>query len=432
MASDTIHAQSAIDIVEAAYRLDGTEAEWLDAVLAKARPDIDTGSGAYAFTGHETVPNFPASPVFVQHDLDPSFAERLLELNKTAPRAVHDFLRTRLSTCGGLQQFFGADSPIVTHFQELMAPTEIRDGFSLFAQDAEGGSITIAAPSRELLAPAPRVRGLWQRVGLHVASALRLRRRLARERAIRDGLFDPSGKLHDASELLADGQSLAGREAARDVLVRGVRAMEAARRADVRASPERALELWQGLVAGEWSLVEHWESDGRRYIAAYRNRPSIRDPRALTTTERSVLTYLLLGASNKDICYVLGLPAGTVSAAVTGVLRKLQVKRRVDLSALADASRMDRLDVDGDLGVLVVDARPSGVAADVLSAAELEVATYALRGWSNERIAQERRGSPRTVANQLRAIYAKLGIDNRSQLAGALQKLGEPPQPIVE
>jgi DNA-binding NarL/FixJ family response regulator len=264
---------------------------------------------------------------------------------------------------------------------------------------------------------APRVRGIWRRVGIHVASALRLRRKLGAHATVRDALLDPSGRLQDATKSVAHDKT------AQTVLVRAVEAMEKARSEKVRGSPERALALWQGLVAGEWSLVEHWETGGRRYLAAYRNRPEIRDPRALTPTECSILKYLALGASNKDISFALGLPAGTVSSSVTQILKKLRVKRRVDLAVLADPSRMERLDVtiaDREVGVLAVNARPRGTAAEALSAVELEVASYVTRGWSNQRIAAERQVSPRTIANQLRAVYEKLGITSRSQLARAM------------
>lgn len=234
-----------------------------------------------------------------------------------------------------------------------------------------------------------------------------------------EGKLDPSGKMQDASNAIAQDPT------AQAVLGRAVAAMEQARSHAVRSSPEHALALWQGLVAGEWSLVEHWESGGRRYLAAYRNRPEVRDPRALTPTECATLKYLALGATNKEIAFALGLPAGTVSSSVTKVMKKLRVKRRVDLAVLGDPSRMDRLDVavaDREVGILAVNARPRGAAAAALSIVELEVTSYVTRGWSNERIALEREVSPRTIANQLRAVYEKLGIRSRSQLARAMTK----------
>lgn len=412
-----IRALRAIDTVESAYRLEGTEAEWLDAVLAASRPDLEAGCGVYAFTGDESVPNFQASTAFAQRDLDAGFAARLAEVNRDAPADVNELLRKRLVTCGGLEQTLGPMSPILRSFRAVMEPTGVKDGFSLFAKDAQGGNVTIAAPSRSVVSLAPRVRGIWRRVGLHVASALRLRRKLAAQATVRDALLDPSGKVQDATTSLARDRS------AQAVLVRAVAAMEKARSGAMRGSPDRALSLWRGLVAGEWSLVDHWESGGRRYLAAYRNRPDLRDPRALTPAECATLEYLVLGASNRDIAFALGLPAGTVSSSVTKIMKKLGVRRRVDLALIADPSRMDRLDVpveDREIGVLTVDARPRGASAGALSVVELEVTSFVVRGWSNERIARERQVSPRTIANQLRSIYEKLGITNRTQLARAV------------
>jgi len=135
-----------------------------------------------------------------------------------------------------------------------MKPRSIDDGSFLFAQDAEGKIVNLAAPSRRVVAPPPRVRGIWAKVGLHAAAALRLRRTLTQDR-VRDALLDPSGKVADAGGSIKDDPS------AKESLSRAVRAMDQARSAEMRSSPD-ALTLWQGLVGGKWSLVEHWESGG--------------------------------------------------------------------------------------------------------------------------------------------------------------------------
>jgi DNA-binding NarL/FixJ family response regulator len=51
-----------------------------------------------------------------------------------------------------------------------------------------------------------------------------------------------------------------------------------------------------------------------------------------------------------------------------------------------------------------------------LSVAEREIVHAVAEGQSNKEIAQSRRTSPHTVANQLRSIYAKLGISSRIEL----------------
>ncbi|MBL9016998.1 MAG: helix-turn-helix transcriptional regulator [Myxococcales bacterium] len=54
---------------------------------------------------------------------------------------------------------------------------------------------------------------------------------------------------------------------------------------------------------------------------------------------------------------------------------------------------------------------------EVLTAAERQVALLVTRGLSNAAIARQRRCAVRTVANQLQAIYRKLGIGSRAELA---------------
>ncbi len=51
-----------------------------------------------------------------------------------------------------------------------------------------------------------------------------------------------------------------------------------------------------------------------------------------------------------------------------------------------------------------------------LTAAEREVVLGVLNHCSNAEIASARRTSVRTVANQLRAVYGKLGISGRAEL----------------
>jgi DNA-binding CsgD family transcriptional regulator len=52
-----------------------------------------------------------------------------------------------------------------------------------------------------------------------------------------------------------------------------------------------------------------------------------------------------------------------------------------------------------------------------LTPAEQEVASMMLADWSNLAIAAARQVSISTVANQVRSIFAKLGVSSRAQLA---------------
>lgn len=73
---------------------------------------------------------------------------------------------------------------------------------------------------------------------------------------------------------------------------------------------------------------------------------------------------------------------------------------------------------------LMVVSRPYGVDPSTLSPAEQEVARFMVAGMTNAEIAAARGTSVRTVANQARAIFAKLGVSGRREIAQAL--LGRP------
>ena len=61
------------------------------------------------------------------------------------------------------------------------------------------------------------------------------------------------------------------------------------------------------------------------------NPPRVFDPRGLNEQECQVVTYVLLGDSNKLIAYRLGLSQGRVSVLLRSAMHKLGVKNRAQL-----------------------------------------------------------------------------------------------------
>jgi len=56
-----------------------------------------------------------------------------------------------------------------------------------------------------------------------------------------------------------------------------------------------AMENWRGLVDGRWSLVDRFDSDGKRFVVAVKNDPEARDPRGLSRREQQVSELVGLG-----------------------------------------------------------------------------------------------------------------------------------------
>ena len=98
--------------------------------------------------------------------------------------------------------------------------------------------------------------------------------------------------------------------------------------------PDAALEAWKGLVAGRWSLVDHIDTDGKRFIVARRNDPDAHGPGGLTLRERQVMSARARGLSLKLIAYDLGLSIATVCKSLQGGMAKLGVASDAELPAL--------------------------------------------------------------------------------------------------
>ena len=116
------------------------------------------------------------------------------------------------------------------------------------------------------------------------------------------------------------------RTAARDI----THARTALRRGDAH----RALGMWTGLVAAQWTLVDRFESDGERYVVARENTPQVNGLVALTPTERLVVAYAARGSTTKEIAYTLGISATTVRVLLMRAARRYGVRSRKALLAL--------------------------------------------------------------------------------------------------
>jgi DNA-binding CsgD family transcriptional regulator len=74
------------------------------------------------------------------------------------------------------------------------------------------------------------------------------------------------------------------------------------------------------------------------------------------------------------------------------------------------------LEIEGEEYALLSFALPQPELPSGLTAAEQEVVKAVVRGESNREIAKGRGVSTNTVANQLRAVYGKLGVNTRHEL----------------
>lgn len=168
-----------------------------------------------------------------------------------------------------------------------------------------------------------RDRDLWTRFAAHLGAALRMRRLKAEPtpdsaRAV----LSPTGKLEHGNREAIAAQAPLGRAA---------KAIDRARGKLRRLDPQEASALWRTMVCGEWSLVDWYDHDGKRFLLAQENCIPSRSAHTLTLREEQVVACAAMGHSNKLIAYDLGISTGSVAVLLGRAARKLGVSGRVAL-----------------------------------------------------------------------------------------------------
>ena len=286
-----------VDVVEASYRLDCDDDTWLDAVVSASQPYFDRGKGVYGFRFDASDPRafrmwgmaMPDDPLVAPdlvvkwHELiGPELVWRMYSASK--PYAL---ISDRLG--------LGAEIDSHPAMQAFCAGLGVVDQLTLRAVDPSYRGVTVCTPVANHVSPESKEAGRWTRIAAHVAAGHRLRERLRAEEGgepadvdvtkTADAILDPDGRCLHAEREAKDA-------AAREAFRTGARAMDRARSSLRRESPDEAIEIWRGLIEGTWSMVDHFESDGRRLLVARRNDPDAVDPKGLTpASARSSATW---------------------------------------------------------------------------------------------------------------------------------------------
>jgi DNA-binding CsgD family transcriptional regulator len=332
-----------IALVEAAYHLAPDESAWLDGLAQAARPMLDAGSGSLAFIYDATDAEWASIRAASSLDVDAALAGGLLNVpaqRGDQSRWLVNSLRATLVTTAR-RTLPRAPRAVGEHFGKCLEHAGFADARVVIATDPSRIGVTFVAPSASPCAWAPRDVNRWSRIASHVAAGLRIRRRQPRLASVfgcgsgPEAILRPDGRVEHA-EAPAQG------ERERTALRRGALALDRARGPLRRHDADEALGIWEGLVAGRWSLVDHVDSDRRRYLLAHRNDPDAPDVRGLTLRERQVLGYVAAGHSNKVIAYELGLRLSTVAGHLTRAKRKLGSPSLAAIRDLIDAASLPK------------------------------------------------------------------------------------------
>jgi DNA-binding NarL/FixJ family response regulator len=307
-----------ISAVEAAYDLaDGSDERWMGRVLATLRPSLDRGFGIGALINEpDRQPFLPLASIGLPEGWESAMGELM-----SGPSGQRLLVPKRPATAASENigpKAILSDAAIAKNWH----PMGIRDGIGIVGSDGTGYRITIFAPMAKVGRLRSDLAVRYSQLAAHLSAGLRLRRALSQSSP--SAVLDPSG-------LVVHAEGPARERSARDALRESAKAIDRARGRLRRTDETEALQAWKALVAGEWSLVDRFDTDGRRYIVAHKNAPALADPRALSKVERQVLALSAGGHSLKLVAYELGLPLSTVSDHRKNAMRKLRIGSRAEL-----------------------------------------------------------------------------------------------------
>jgi DNA-binding CsgD family transcriptional regulator len=320
-----------IDVIETAYQMDGDDRAWLKSLAQAVRPLMDRGLGVMAMNYDLQSPPIQWLESGVSVGAHADMMHAVIEfLTNARDRDVHDMytIPSELTSTTQGMRTVGLEPASDALWRAFCRAHDVQDSIALRTIEPGNRGIILTALQRREQQVDRRNQRLWARVATHLAAARRLRASLASGAdASPEAVLTPAGVLDHAE---GAASSRAAREALREATIR----CEHARGRERRRDPERATEGWRALVAGRWSLVDHFESGGRRYLVARPNLHQLPDPRALSDREHAVARLAALGKSNKLIAYELGIAPSTVATHLTSAIRKLGATTRVDLIGL--------------------------------------------------------------------------------------------------
>lgn len=392
-----------VALVRTAYRFDLTRQQHADALAGAISGKLVTGPGPSAFwtACHAGYARRPPQDVGIEDDDRGVLASALQNL--ALGRKEIEFFRT---AAPGLYSV----SQISPDLRSVCARLGIHDFVGLYSPLGSGVGLFLGQ-QRSIFRPIDRKDAkAWAIVATHISAAWRLRLRLERVAEGVDAVFDTGGRtLHAKGAAAAPTAMLALREA----VVR----RERAHSNGAGKSAQQRTPLWSPLVAGRWTILDRFDSDGRRFVVAHRNDPDMARVLALDASERKALSLVLRGSANKVVAAELGVSEPTASRVVRQGLRKVGMSC-ADFFAFMHARPPQRWTISvahERFGVVELPCGNPEVFVG-LTRSERDVVAASLYGASDAQIASSRRRSVRTVQHQLASAFCKLGVHSRREL----------------
>lgn len=325
-----------LGVLETAYTIGDDDQAWLQRVADEVEraTDNELGCSAHFFDASD-LSNLQLSPTLGSPRAPRIDIARMFATARPDAGEAEPFYSSGLADTGSGRVGRAQWAQIIESVKSVW-PEGVKDVVAVQALDARrhGCALYLSLPRMRRLRRDERQR--LARLGAHLASAFRMRRAQGEAHEVADlrggveAVLEPGGQLLDARDSAAQ-------PSARADLREMARKLDKARGPLRREDPDLALETWTALVSGRWTLLDHFDTDGRRFLVARKNPPDLMAPIALDPRERMVASAVALGHPQKLVCYELGLTPVTVSRTLRSALGKLGLRSAAELASVLGA-----------------------------------------------------------------------------------------------
>jgi DNA-binding NarL/FixJ family response regulator len=201
-----------------------------------------------------------------------------------------------------------------------------------------------------------------------------------------------------------------------------------------RGTPVDLRCLWRELLTGSVGITDHFCTEERCYLCLAPGRGTKRLRQCFSPRNIEILERVLLGDSQKVVAFDFALSPSTVALAAARCLHALGLScsatgvpmlvvmtvhsLRAETPAL-DA-RQCTVEHDDVSCAIVSAARPDNLLSELLPGSECAVTRLRVEGRTYAEIADIRRTSRRTVANQVSTAFRRLQVSGRVGLLNHL------------
>jgi DNA-binding CsgD family transcriptional regulator len=196
-----------------------------------------------------------------------------------------------------------------------------------------------------------------------------------------------------------------------------------------RGAPADLGLIWSDLAAGRLRIVDSFHSQSECFIVAV-ERETAEEPPGNRSQGLQLLELLLIDGSQKRVAMQAAISSAAVGIAAKRCLSSMGLRCSpyrippllvMTAYAFRKGARYPAREARSSDGTsacfrIISATRPDHQIHRALSRSESDVAQLAIEGYTHAEIARRRRTSPRTVANQLAAVFGRLRVSGRFEL----------------